>query len=484
MFFGLNIFDILILVVVAIVFILALIRVVKNTKNGCSCGCDNCTKKCSTKGKQIMIALTFVGMCFGMGNISYAKDVTYYGDKAFITEIVNETANENANENAKGTSSETIKNAHKYYISPNGNDKNNGDKNHPFATFEYAISKLAAGDILYVMDGTYKQNIYLGDDVKGSKGKYITIKALHKNKAVITSSDNSSKDYKTPLVEIDGASYVKVKGLKLTGLKGDGSYGMLVNSGSNHIIISGNEIKNIKKGTGEYACANGIILYGSSAKKRISNVLICNNYIHDCDTGWAEALTVTANCRYINIIGNRVKNITNIGIDISGNYGYCKVKSKDFPMYCLMYKNIVNNCVSPYATSYGLYVDGGQNIDIIENTVTKCSGGIEVGAEKRPSSTSYSTKNIVVKGNSLTGNIECGIAVGGYKKNLGWVINIKITRNKCVNNGLKGGAIITLSKCKNVTIKGNVLKNKKSNSEIIYYALSKSYIKNVKISLD
>lgn len=114
-------------------------------------------------------------------------------------------------------------------------------------------------------------------------------------------------------------------------------------------------------------------MFGESAKKSISNVFVYNNYIHDCDTGWAESLTATA----------------------------------------------------------------------------KCSGGI---------------------------------AIGGYEKNLGWVMNVKVMKNRCTNNGLKDGAIITLAKCKNVTIKDNVLKNKKSNSEIIYYALSKSYIVNVKIS--
>lgn len=43
-----------------------------------------------------------------------------------------------------------------YYISPNGNDKNQGlDKNKPFATLAKAQSLVEPGDIVYIMPGTY-----------------------------------------------------------------------------------------------------------------------------------------------------------------------------------------------------------------------------------------------------------------------------------------------------------------------------------------
>jgi len=47
-----------------------------------------------------------------------------------------------------------------YYISPTGNDSNNGTKpDYPFKTFSYAISQLVSGNTLLVEDGTYPDQI-------------------------------------------------------------------------------------------------------------------------------------------------------------------------------------------------------------------------------------------------------------------------------------------------------------------------------------
>ncbi len=101
-------------------------------------------------------------------------------------------------------------------------------------------------------------------------------------------------------------------------------------------------------------------------KKEIHNILIYNNNLYDCQTGWAECISVAANCRNINVISNRIKNTGNIGIDVTGNYGYCSDPAKDFPRKCLIYQNRGEQCVSPYATSYGIYVDGAKEVQILK----------------------------------------------------------------------------------------------------------------------
>lgn len=167
---------------------------------------------------------------------------------------------------------------------------------------------------------------------------------------------------------------------------------------------------------------------------------------------------MAANCRNINVISNRIKNTGNIGIDVTGNYGYCSDPAKDFPRKCLIYQNRVEQCVSPYATSYGIYVDGAKEVQILKNQVRKCSGGIEIGAEEKPPKEEYSTSDILVQDNRIVDNIENGITVGGYQKNLGWVKNVRILNNRCKNNG-KDNAILTLAKCKNITLKQNTFQN-------------------------
>ena len=65
----------------------------------------------------------------------------------------------------------------------------------------------------------------------------------------------------------------------------------------NHIIIKDVEISNINvpDPTSSKVGANAIILYGNNASVPISNVLIDNCYVHDCQTGWNEAVTVNGN---------------------------------------------------------------------------------------------------------------------------------------------------------------------------------------------
>ena len=44
-----NIWDILILAIVVLLAVMAVRRLVKNRKSGCSCGCAGCTKDCAAR---------------------------------------------------------------------------------------------------------------------------------------------------------------------------------------------------------------------------------------------------------------------------------------------------------------------------------------------------------------------------------------------------------------------------------------------------
>jgi hypothetical protein len=72
-----------------------------------------------------------------------------------------------------------------YYVSPTGSDANSGaTMAAPFATFARAWKALYPGDTLFVMDGTYTEQ--LRPNVRnGQPGKPITVKALNDGKAII-----------------------------------------------------------------------------------------------------------------------------------------------------------------------------------------------------------------------------------------------------------------------------------------------------------
>ena len=322
--------------------------------------------------------------------------------------------------------------------------------------------------------GIYTENIRLGKKQSGTKKKYVTICNYPGEEPVI-----SGKKKKAELMKITGASYLRISGLEFQDAKGQDSCGIKIAPGSHHIVISGNKIHQISvPDPKKEDCANGILLFGEKAKKEIHNILIYNNNLYDCQTGWAECISVAANCRNINVISNRIKNTGNIGIDVTGNYGYCSDPAKDFPRKCLIYQNRVEQCVSPYATSYGIYVDGAKEVQILKNQVRKCSGGIEIGAEEKPPKEEYSTSDILVQDNRIVDNIENGITVGGYQKNLGWVKNVRILNNRCKNNG-KDNAILTLAKCKNITLKQNTFQNTSGDAAVVYAEFPEKYTKNI-----
>ena len=98
-----------------------------------------------------------------------------------------------------------------YYVSPFGQDNNDGlSTSKPWATFTRAMAQLAAGDTLYLMDGTYFQSLNV--TVSGKNANPIIIKALNDGKAKI-----DGKNIMVPL-RIAGSSanhkaYINVEGI-------------------------------------------------------------------------------------------------------------------------------------------------------------------------------------------------------------------------------------------------------------------------------
>ncbi len=88
-----------------------------------------------------------------------------------------------------------------YYVATNGNNSNPGTLSQPFGTWQYAFSKLKAGDILYVRGGTYTGLLgsygsnYFGvrmEDVSGSSGSHITVTAYNGEVPILDGSSLTS----------------------------------------------------------------------------------------------------------------------------------------------------------------------------------------------------------------------------------------------------------------------------------------------------
>ena len=120
-----------------------------------------------------------------------------------------------------------------YYVSPSGNNSNAGTLNSPFKTINYGISKLIAGDILYVRNGIYYERVTVyGHD--GVKSNPVIISAYPGESPIIdgTGITNSS------LIYIP-SNYVHLVGFEIRNIdltdKDGGCTGVIVN-GTNCII--------------------------------------------------------------------------------------------------------------------------------------------------------------------------------------------------------------------------------------------------------
>jgi len=71
----------------------------------------------------------------------------------------------------------------KYYVSPSGSDLWPGSESQPFATFQYAVNRLSAGDTLYVRSGAYRETVTVPQS--GTAGAPITIEAYPSESPVL-----------------------------------------------------------------------------------------------------------------------------------------------------------------------------------------------------------------------------------------------------------------------------------------------------------
>lgn len=346
---------------------------------------------------------------------------------------------------------------------------------------------LQPGDTLYLSAGTYPAALALSD-LHGTAENYITIMAEPGAEAVLDGSGltKPSDDPALPegpvMITLDHCSYVCLSGLSIENANGQGACGILVSAGCDHLIIDRCHMENITvpEPAETDHCANGIILFGDSADEIIQHVFIYGNTIENCATGWSECISVTGHVSNVTVENNTIDNTGNIGIDFAGSYGYCPDPAKDFPTNCRAVGNTVKNCRSPYATSYGLYVDGAQGIDFSNNVVRACSGGIEIGAEQPQQSEAYATKRIRVAGNTVTDCAKHGITIGGYETDLGWVEDVEVTGNNCRNNGLEDdGSILTLSKCKDILIENNIFTNDSGSAETVRSEMGSRWTKRI-----
>jgi len=296
-----------------------------------------------------------------------------------------------------------------YYVAISGSNNNAGTISAPWRTIQYGVDQLSAGDQLYIKAGLYAEKINIYNS--GSATSRILISNYNNDLVILDGTGNTNQ---IAMIDLYDISYVTIQGLELRNNQMIDAQGIQVAGGGDGVYVLNNINHNIDFSTDPNTPVNaatnaqGIIIYGSIGTDAITDLKINGNEIHSCLLGYSEALAVNGNVDGFEILNNYVHDNSNIGIDVIGHEN--TATSNDQARNGQIKYNIVHGNISPYATSGGIYVDGGKDL-IIENNISYDNGyGIEVGCENIGKTTS----NIIIRNNLIYDNEKAGLSLGGF----------------------------------------------------------------------
>lgn len=352
-------------------------------------------------------------------------------------------------------------NASELFVATNGDDKNPGTIDEPLRTLEAAADQAVAGTTVSIREGTYFESLIIQHS--GTASEPIVFQAYSDEVVHLSGEQFEDTPDDRALVEIDGYNHISIKRLTLENLSTDDPdktvIGMLLTGPSQHIKLTDNWIQNITT-TAFEGNAHGIAVYGNASIQKIE---IHKNTLTNLKLGLSEALVVNGNVSDFSIKENHIYETDNIAIDAIGYEGIADDTNEDYARDGIISENIVHNNSSYHNPSYqndysagGIYIDGGQDITIENNTVYQNDIGIEATSEHKDQSANH----IKILNNDVYENTYAGISIGGYDADRGGTTHSLISGNTLTDNdmiGLEGGQILFQYYSDSNTIKFNTL---------------------------
>ena len=232
--------------------------------------------------------------------------------------------------------------------------------------------------------------------------------------------------------------------------------------------------------------AHGICVYAQNDLAPVQDIMVTGCEVHDCKCGDSESLVLNGNIDGFTIHGNRIHDNNNIGIDMIGFEGTAKhAEDSDFEnLYDVdmvrngkCFENVVSNISAEGNPAYyedgeydlcadGIYVDGGQDIEIFNNFVYNCDIGIEVATEHSPDDNPLFKVSDVRVHDNIVADCKgwCGLCFGGYDKDLGFTKDCEFNNNTLIDNETQIG----VQRSKNNSIHDNLIVGGGSTIEFNY----------------
>ena len=368
---------------------------------------------------------------------------------------------------------------HSYYVSSTGSDANAGTIDAPLRGINTALSKANAGDTVIVRQGTYYEKVKFLKS--GRLDKYITLKAFTGEKAVIDGTGLSITG-KEALITVSNVNYIVVEGFEVCNYKSSTPWvninGILVNEGSGNITIRKNKVYNIEHNVKpeDGRSGHGIEIIGNT-NVAMKNILVEENEIHDCNTGYSENLTINGYVDGFVVRKNKIYNTENIAIDAAGGYWANSTPAFNYARNGVISDNEIYNIdmsTGPLGGhgAIGIYIDGARNITVERNKVHEADRGIGIVSEND----AYPTENCIVRNNFVYHCVRTGIYIGGYLNyTTGGTKNCYIINNTLYYNDKEPGAfgevegeIRLTENCYNNTIQNNIVYARPDNDVFIH----------------
>jgi parallel beta-helix repeat protein len=356
-----------------------------------------------------------------------------------------------------------------YYVSPTGNNGNSGSSpDQPWQTINFAAqnSTVQPGDTIQIMEGIYNEQVDITISGEGIEGiaYFITLKNYNNGDVILSGSTLSDYGY---LMSLENVHHIVIEGLIFKDYQKLDAQGVrIVNC--MHIHLYSNEFSNIDyslnaigQTPSEDENSQPIIVFGTNPDDAYptQGIEIIGNSVHDCETGWSEAISINGHIDGFEIAYNHVYNNTNIGIVAIGFEGECSNPDNDQARNGNIHHNLVHDNSPAYTECGGIYIDGAAQIVVENNTVYNNSYGIEVGCENNGSISGANANNIIVRNNLIFNNTYTGIALGGYDyPTSGFVEYTIISNNTLFNNDTDNNYAgeMNISYTKNSIIQNNI----------------------------
>ncbi|MEK6829496.1 MAG: right-handed parallel beta-helix repeat-containing protein, partial [Nanoarchaeota archaeon] len=281
-----------------------------------------------------------------------------------------------------------------YYVSKQGNDNNDGSEQNPWLTIQKAADSLEPGNIVYVKEGTYNEDVII--ETSGTADKRITFSAYNNDKVNIV-----AKMCHTFYVKAD---YITIKGFNISGAsfynpENNGvecadwlRAGIMTHRSYN--IFENNEISNSNSNS---IYGDGIVLRARSGEGGSGELgppsdgynIIRNNYIHDT----FESGVRVKKTNYNTIINNRFY-YNSLGNNFFNTYPFEKdsifYTGGSVFFYCLKNLTIVSNTF--YEPKYGAIIG---EWDVTTRTAKGPSAPPGQGTENCP----ITVNDVIIKNN-------------------------------------------------------------------------------------